>query len=81
MPHNRLRRLRAEYGLTLEQVSQATGLSFSTLHAVENQERGDMRLGTAFRLAHFYGLSVAEIWQPLYDQVCEEVSQVAIPSR
>ncbi len=72
MPQTRLRILRAESGLTLEQLSQATGLSLSTLHAIENQERGDTLLGTAFRLAQFYGLSVADIWQPLYDRICQE---------
>ena len=78
---NRLPRLRKEYKFTLEQVSQATGLSFSTLHPVEHDERGDMLLGTAFRLAQFYGLSVADIWQPLYDQMCQEVTKTATPSR
>src|SRR5579863_2845504 len=51
------RRSRQGFKLFARRLSQATGLSFSTLHAAENQERGDMRLGTAFRLAHFYGLS------------------------
>jgi transcriptional regulator with XRE-family HTH domain len=79
MPQNRLRRLRLARDLTLEQVSHATGISASTLHAVENQERGDMLLGTAFRLAQFYGLPVADIWQPLCDQVCQEVTQAPSP--
>jgi transcriptional regulator with XRE-family HTH domain len=71
MPQNRLRSLRAKRGLTLERLSQATGVSLSTLHAIENDERRDILLGTAFRLAQFYGLPVETLWEPLYDQICQ----------
>lgn len=67
-----LRTLRAQRGLTLKQISDSTGLSISTLHAVEKQER-EVTLRTAFKLAHFYGLSVADIWQPLFHQIEREM--------
>lgn len=66
---HRLRALRAECGLTLKQLSQATGLAVSTLHSIEKQER-QATLATAFKLAHYYGLTVANIWQPLFRQIC-----------
>jgi transcriptional regulator with XRE-family HTH domain len=47
MPQNRLRSLRREYGLTVEQVSNATGLSFSTLYAIDTTER-EVTPSTAF---------------------------------
>ena len=68
---NRLRILRKERGLTLLQVSEATGLAFSTLHAAETSER-EVTLRIALRLAQFYGLPLNNIWQPLYEQICQE---------
>ncbi len=69
---NHLRSLRAERGLTLQQVSEGTGLSISTLHAIENEQEREATLATAFKLARFYGLAVEKIWQPLYQQICQE---------
>jgi len=71
-----LRTLRGQRGLTLKQISESTGLSISTLHAVEKQER-EVTLSTAFELAHFYGLSVADIWRPLFRQIGREMSRAA----
>ncbi|HKU21144.1 MAG TPA: helix-turn-helix transcriptional regulator [Terriglobales bacterium] len=69
---NHLRTLRSERGLTLQQVSEGTGLSISTLHAIENEQEREATLATAFKLARFYGLSVENIWQPLFQQICQE---------
>lgn len=69
---NHLRSLRAERSLTLQQVSEGTGLSISTLHAIENEQEREATLATAFKLARFYGLPVEKIWQPLYQQICHE---------
>lgn len=63
-----LRTLRVERRLTLKQVSEGTGLSISTLHAIEKQQR-EVTLITAFKLARFYGLPVAHIWQPMFQQI------------
>jgi len=41
------------------------------LHAIEKQER-EATLATALKLAHFYGMSVANIWQPLFRRICRE---------
>ena len=79
IPQNRLRSLRKESGLTVEQVSNATGLSYSSLYEIETTER-NVTLNTAFRLSQFYGLSLENIWQPLYDQICQEVSPRPIAS-
>ncbi len=62
--HHHLRTLSTERGLTLRQASEGTGLSVSTLHAIERG--GSATLITAFKLAHFYGLSVETIWEPLF---------------
>lgn len=70
---HRLRTLRSERGLTLRQISSGTGLSVSTLHAVEKQQR-EVTLTTAFKLAHFYGMPVAEIWRPLFRQIGREMA-------
>ena len=72
---NHLRSLRAERGLTLQQVSDGTGLSISTLHAIENEQEREATLATAFKLARFYGLAVEKIWQPLYQQICQEADE------
>lgn len=68
-PQNHLRRLRLEYGLTLEQVSYATGISASSIQALENDRR-EVMLRTAMKLARFYRLPLDEIWRPLYEAVC-----------
>jgi transcriptional regulator with XRE-family HTH domain len=68
--HHHLRTLRTERGLTLKQVSEGTGLSVSTLHAIEKGRPAT--LITAFKLSHFYGLSVENIWEPLFQQICQE---------
>jgi len=65
-----MRTLRTQRGLTLEQISERTGLSVSTLHEIEKHER-EVTLTIAFRLACFYGLPVAEIWWPLFLQICD----------
>ena len=69
--HHRLRTLRTQRGLTLRQISEGTGLAISTLHEIEKHER-EVTLTTAFKLACFYGLPVAEIWRPLFQQICQE---------
>jgi putative transcriptional regulator len=69
--HQRLRTLRTQRGLTLKKISEGTGLAISTLHEIEKHER-DVTLTTAFRLARFYGMPVAEIWRPLFQQICQE---------
>jgi transcriptional regulator with XRE-family HTH domain len=70
-----LRALRTQRGLTRREVCECTGLSVSTLRAVEKQER-EVSLATAFKLAHFYGLPVTEIWRPLFQQICREMTGV-----
>ena len=69
--HNRLRTLRSERGMTLLQVSKATGLAISTLHSLEKGER-EPTLATAFKLALFFGLPVEEVWQPLFQRICRK---------
>src|SRR6185437_11053087 len=64
---NHLRTLRAQRGLTLQQVSEGTGLSISTLHAIENEQEREATLATAFKLARFYGLAVEKICQEAED--------------
>lgn len=81
---NHLRTLRAQRGLTLQQVSEGTGLSISTLHAIENEQEREATLATAFKLARFYGLAVEKIWQPLFEQICQEAEDGqpwAMPAR
>lgn len=81
---NHLRTLRAQRGLTLQQVSEGTGLSISTLHAIENEQEREATLATAFKLARFYGLAVEKIWQPLFEQICQEAEEGqtwAMPAR
>ncbi len=69
--HHCLRTLRTQRGLTLRQISERTGLSVSTLHEIEKHER-EVTLTTAFKLAHFYSMPVAEIWRPLFQRICQE---------
>lgn len=78
-PQNRLRVLRKECGLTLEQVSQATGLAFQLVRSAETKGT-DIKLGTAFRLAQFYGLPLENIWQPLYGRISGEVTPSLQPA-
>jgi putative transcriptional regulator len=69
--HQRLRTLRIQRGLTLRQISERTGVAISTLHVIEKHER-EVTLTTAFKLARFYGMPVADIWRPLFQQICQE---------
>jgi transcriptional regulator with XRE-family HTH domain len=69
--HHRLRTLRTQRGLTLRQISERTGLSVTTLHEIEKHER-KVSLMTALKLGHFFDMPVAEIWRPLFQQICEE---------
>jgi transcriptional regulator with XRE-family HTH domain len=57
---NCLRDLREESGLTLQQIAQSTGLATTTVLAIENDERGQLTLGSAVRLARLYNLTVEE---------------------
>ena len=48
-------------------------MPLTTLQALETTER-EVTLGLALRLAQFYGLPLDNIWQPLYDRICQEVA-------
>lgn len=66
---HRLRTLRNQRRLTLKQISDRTGISVSTLHEIEKHER-DVSLTTALKLGHFFDMPVADIWRPLFHQIC-----------
>lgn len=55
-----LRRLRQQRGLSLNAVSQGTGISGSFLSVVENG-RNDITIGRLMRLLAFYGASIGDL--------------------
>ncbi len=56
----RLRELREQRGLTQEEFSEASGISYKYYQAVEGGRKRDLRLSTLERLAKAHGL---ELWQ------------------
>ena len=76
---NRLRDLRNQSGLTLEELAHTTGISASTIRALE-ADKGDVKLGTALRLAHFYGLPLETIWGAMYDEIRQQVTRPSTPT-
>jgi len=76
---NRLRDLRKQSGLTLEQLAHTTGISASTIRALE-ADKGEVKLGTALRLAQFYGLPLENIWGVMYDEIRQQVTPASRPT-
>lgn len=77
--HNRLAVLRAERGLTRNQLAEAIGVNYQTVGYLE---RGDYSpsLEMAFRLAEFFGLPIEAIFAreqfaPLSEQVYLETGR------
>jgi putative transcriptional regulator len=62
---SRLKALRAERGLTQEQLSVAVGVSRYAINALET-ERHDPSLDLAFRIAHVFGVAVEEVFLNSY---------------
>lgn len=58
---NRLRLLRFERGLRMDDVAEGTGLTRQTLRRLESGETTEPSAATAKALADFYGVSVAEL--------------------
>lgn len=56
----RLKRLRAEHGLSLSQLARATGISSSFLSLIE-QAQSDITIGRLVRLAEFYDIEPADL--------------------
>jgi len=56
----RLKRLRLERGLSLAQLSRATGISSSFLSLVE-QAQSDITVGRLIRLAEFYDVELVDL--------------------
>lgn len=53
----RLKDLRVERKLTLQQLSKATGIACSVLHRYENIDCKNIRVSSVIALANFYGVS------------------------
>lgn len=58
---NRLRLLRFERGLKMQDVAEGTGLTRQTLRRLESDETGEPSASTAKALADFYGVTVADL--------------------
>ena len=58
----RLKQLRLQRGLSQEQFSEQSGISYKYYQAVEAGRKQDLRLSTLVRLAKAHGL---EVWQLL----------------
>lgn len=56
-----LKALRTERGYTLQEVADGAGLSVSFLSLLEN-DKSDVSLARLQRIAHFYGVSVSDIF-------------------
>ncbi|KUH33464.1 XRE family transcriptional regulator [Thermococcus celericrescens] len=58
---NRLRELREARGLTQEELAKALGVTRQTIIAIE-KGRYDPSLRLAFRIAHFFGVKIEDIF-------------------
>jgi transcriptional regulator with XRE-family HTH domain len=58
----RLKELRKIHGLTQEEFSERTGISYKYYQAVETGVKKELRISTLERLANAYGI---EVWQLL----------------
>ena len=61
----RLKQLREARGLTQEQFSEASGISYKYYQAVEAGRKRDLRLSTLERLAKAHGLELWQLFSPL----------------
>jgi transcriptional regulator with XRE-family HTH domain len=75
VPHNlleflveRIRRLRAERGLTQEEFAEKAQISYKYYQAIEAGRKADLRLSTLVRLADAHSL---EVWELLLPQTPE----------
>lgn len=57
---------RQRLGLTIAAVAKATGLNPSTIWEAEQGQ--EVRLMTAWKLAKFYGLDIADLWEPIPEE-------------
>jgi transcriptional regulator with XRE-family HTH domain len=62
----RLKELRKIHGLTQEQFSERTGISYKYYQAVEGGFKKELRISTLERLADAYGI---EVWQLLMPSI------------
>jgi transcriptional regulator with XRE-family HTH domain len=60
----RLRELRKVHGITQEQFSERTGISYKYYQAVETGVKKELRISTLERLAEAYGIEVWELLAP-----------------
>ena len=59
---HRLKELRKIHGVTQEQFSERTGISYKYYQAIETGVKKELRISTLERLADAYGI---EVWQLL----------------
>lgn len=60
----RLKELRKAHGLTQEQFSELSGISYKYYQAIEAGRRRDLRLSTLERIATAYRMDVWELLRP-----------------
>jgi transcriptional regulator with XRE-family HTH domain len=63
----KIRELRESLGLSMQEVTKATGIQPSSQSLAERGK--DLNLSTAYKLAKFYGKTIEELWP---DRVGEE---------
>ena len=60
----RLKELRKIHGITQEQFSERTGISYKYYQAIETGVKKELRISTLERLAGAYGIEVWELLSP-----------------
>lgn len=60
---NTLKKLRHERALTQQQLAEALGVSRQTVISIENGKY-DPSLPLAFKMAHYLGVNIEDIFQP-----------------
>ena len=73
----RLKKLREARGLTQEQFSEASGISYKYYQAVEAGRKRDLRLSTLERLAKAHGLELWQLFSPVAPTVRVSAKKVA----
>jgi transcriptional regulator with XRE-family HTH domain len=72
----RLKELRKIHGVTQEQFSERTGISYKYYQAIETGVKKELRISTLERLADAYGI---EVWQLLAPAVPK--TRIKLPKR
>ena len=60
-----LKKIMVEKGVESVEVAFKTNISYETIQAIKNGKQDNPKLKTAYKIAHFWGLTVDEVFHDL----------------